>query len=137
SSSSARRGANGRDAMSSATSAAKAVSPIGVDSRGLRILKVLGWIAAGALVLGGLDLLGVDVWGWIAGLRDTIQSVSGWYLIAGAALRTAQTAFISLAWCSSCGPHTRTPTSALPRCSRLTPSGRGSTPSCLRAWGRS
>ena len=63
--------------MSSATSAAKAVSPIGVDSRGLRILKVLGWIAAGALVLGGLDLLGVDVWGWIAGLWDTIQSVSG------------------------------------------------------------
>ena len=84
--------------MSSATSAANAVSPIGVDSRGLRILKVLGWIAAGALVLGGLDLLGVDVWGWIAGLWDTVQSVSGWYLIAGAALRTAQTAFISLAW---------------------------------------
>ena len=84
--------------MSTATSAAKAVSPIGIDSRGLRILKVLGWIAAGALVLGGLDLLGVDVWGWIAGLWDTVQSVSGWYLIAGAALRTAQTAFISLAW---------------------------------------
>jgi uncharacterized membrane protein YbhN (UPF0104 family) len=84
--------------MSSATSAATAVSPIGDDSRGLRILKVLGWIAAGALVLGGLDLLGVDVWGWIAGLWETVQSVSGWYLIAGAALRTAQTAFISLVW---------------------------------------
>jgi uncharacterized membrane protein YbhN (UPF0104 family) len=84
--------------MSGATFAANAVSPVGDDSRGLRILKVLGWIAAVALVLGGLDLLGVDVWGWIAGLWDTVQSVSGWYLIAGAGLRTAQTAFISVAW---------------------------------------
>ena len=84
--------------MTSATSAANAVSPLGDDSLALRILKVLGWIAAGALVLGALDLVGVDVWGWIAGLWDTIQSVSGWYLIAGTALRTAQTAFISLAW---------------------------------------
>jgi uncharacterized membrane protein YbhN (UPF0104 family) len=84
--------------MSSATSAANAVSPIGVESRVIRILKVLGWIAAGALVLGALDLLGVDVWGWLAGLWDTLQSVSGWYLIAAAALRMLQTAFISLAW---------------------------------------
>ena len=37
--------------MSSATSAAKTVSPIGVDSRGLRILRDLGWIADGPLVL--------------------------------------------------------------------------------------
>jgi uncharacterized membrane protein YbhN (UPF0104 family) len=58
----------------------------------------VGWVAAGALVLGVLDLLGVDVWGWVVGLWDTIQSVSAWYVVAGVALRTAQTAFISLAW---------------------------------------
>jgi uncharacterized membrane protein YbhN (UPF0104 family) len=84
--------------MSAVASAANAVSPIGDHSRLRRIAKVVGWIVAAALILAALDVLGVDVWGWIAGLWDTVQSVSGWYLIAGAALRTAQTAFISLAW---------------------------------------
>jgi hypothetical protein len=50
--------------MTSATSLANTVSPIGDDSRVVRILKVLGWIGAGALVLGALDLLDIDVWGW-------------------------------------------------------------------------
>ena len=84
--------------MTKATSVANMVSPIGDESRLLRILKVLGWVTASALVLGALDLFGVDVWGWLAGLWDTIKSVSGWYLIAGALLRTAQTALISIAW---------------------------------------
>src|SRR5262245_1909433 len=84
--------------MSAAASAANAVSPIGDHSRLRRIAKVVGWIAAVALILVALDVLGVDVWGWIVGLWETMKSVSGWYLIAGAALRTTQTAFISLAW---------------------------------------
>ena len=84
--------------MSAVTSAANAASPIGDRSRLLRLAKVVGWIAAGALLLLVLDGFGIDVWGWIVGLWNTVKAVSGWYLIAGAALRTAQTAFISLAW---------------------------------------
>jgi uncharacterized membrane protein YbhN (UPF0104 family) len=75
-----------------------AVNPIGDPSRLKRLAKVVAWIAVATLVFVGLDLAGVDVWGWIVGLWNTAKSVSGWYLIAGAALRTAQTAFISLAW---------------------------------------
>jgi uncharacterized membrane protein YbhN (UPF0104 family) len=75
-----------------------AVNPIGDPSRLKRLAKIVGLIAFVTLVFVGLDVAGVDVWGWIVGLWNTVQSVSGWYLIAGAALRTAQTAFISLAW---------------------------------------
>jgi uncharacterized membrane protein YbhN (UPF0104 family) len=84
--------------MSAVASAANAVSPIGDHSRLRRIAKVFGWIVVATLVFVALDVFGVDVGGWIGGLWDTLQSVSGWYLIAGVALRTAQTAFISLAW---------------------------------------
>lgn len=81
-----------------ARSLTRAVNPVGDRSRLKRLAKIVALTAFAALVFVALDVAGVDVWGWILGLWDTIQSVSGWYLIAGSALRTAQTAFISLAW---------------------------------------
>jgi uncharacterized membrane protein YbhN (UPF0104 family) len=59
---------------------------------------VIAWIAVVTLAFVGLDVAGVDVWGWIVGLWDTIKSVSPGYLVAGAAMRTVQTVFISIAW---------------------------------------
>ncbi len=75
-----------------------AINPIGDESRLRRILKVLGAIALGAVVLGVLQALGVDVGGWFAGLWSTLGSVSPPYLIAAIALQTVSTGFTALAW---------------------------------------
>lgn len=75
-----------------------AVNPIGDHSRLRRLAKIVGLIAFVALVFAVFDAFGVDVMGWLAGLWDTLRAVSGWYLILGVALRSAQTLFNALAW---------------------------------------
>ena len=84
--------------MSAVASAANAVSPIGDHSRLRRIGKVVGWIAAAALVFVLLDVFGVDIGGWIGGLWDTLGSVSIPYLVAAIAVQTVQIAATALAW---------------------------------------
>jgi uncharacterized membrane protein YbhN (UPF0104 family) len=74
------------------------VNPIGDHSRGRRIVKILGSIAAAAAVLAILDAAGVDVWGWLAGLWHSLGSVSLPYLVAAIALQTVGTALTALAW---------------------------------------
>jgi uncharacterized membrane protein YbhN (UPF0104 family) len=74
------------------------VNPIGDESRWRRFAKVVGWIAVAAGVVGVLELLGVDVGGWLAGLWDALQSVDFGYLVAAVALQTAGTALTALAW---------------------------------------
>jgi hypothetical protein len=66
----------------SAAALTNVVNPVGDDSRLRRLVKVAGWIAAAAAVFGLLDLLGVDVGGWVSGLWDTLRSVSVGYLVA-------------------------------------------------------
>jgi hypothetical protein len=75
-----------------------AVNPIGDHSRVRRLAKIGGLIAFVALVFAVFDAFGVDVTRWLAGLWDTLQSVSGWYLILGVILRSAQTLLNALAW---------------------------------------
>ena len=75
-----------------------AINPIGDDSRLRRVGKVLGWIAVGALALAGLQVAGVDVWGWLAGLWHTIGSVSAPYLVVFLGLQAIGSAFYALAW---------------------------------------
>jgi uncharacterized membrane protein YbhN (UPF0104 family) len=84
--------------MAGVTSAANAVSPIGDRSRLLRLAKVVGWIAAGALLLVALDAFGVDVGGWLGGLWDTLGAVAPAYLVAAIAVQTLQIALNALAW---------------------------------------
>ncbi|MDX6411528.1 MAG: glycosyltransferase AglD [Gaiellaceae bacterium] len=74
------------------------VNPIGDDSRVRRLLKVVGWIVVAAAVLALLQLLGVDVGGWIAGLWTTLHSVPTKYLLAAVALQTLQTTLTGSAW---------------------------------------
>ena len=51
--------------MSTAASAVSTVTPFNDHSRNKRLLKILAWIVGIALLLLVLNLLGVDVWGWI------------------------------------------------------------------------
>ena len=75
-----------------------AVNPIGDHSRARRLAKVTGFILVAALILGGLQLAGVDVWGWLAGLWHTLRSVSLPYLLAAIGLQTLQSSLVALGW---------------------------------------
>ena len=56
------------------------------------------WLAVVALLVVLLRLLGVDVWGWITSVWDTLTEISAKYLVAGYALQTVQTTLTALAW---------------------------------------
>jgi uncharacterized membrane protein YbhN (UPF0104 family) len=74
------------------------VLPFRDPSRPRRLVKVGAWLAGTALVLLALDVLGVDVRGWISDLWDALNDISLEYLLAGWAVQTVQTTFTALAW---------------------------------------
>ncbi len=63
-----------------------------------RVLRIGSWIAAVALVIFVLNLIGVPVSDWIRDLFRKIADVPPWAIAAGVALQTAQIAFAALAW---------------------------------------
>jgi uncharacterized membrane protein YbhN (UPF0104 family) len=75
-----------------------AVLPFRDPSRSSRLLKVLGWLAAIAITIFVLNLLGVDVSGWLSDLWDALSSISIQYLIAGWMFQTVQTTLTALGW---------------------------------------
>jgi uncharacterized membrane protein YbhN (UPF0104 family) len=76
----------------------RAILPFGDPSRKSRLGKVVAWLAGIALALLVLNLLGVDVAGWLSELWDALSAVEIQYLIAGWALQTVQTTMTALAW---------------------------------------
>jgi len=74
------------------------VNPLTDPHRGRRFAKIFGWIAAIALLLLVLHLLGVDVRGWLSDTWDQIAAVPLAYLFAGIALQVAQTTFNGVAY---------------------------------------
>jgi uncharacterized membrane protein YbhN (UPF0104 family) len=72
--------------------------PFGDPSRGRRLVKVLGWLAGVAIVVGVLELLGVDVAGWFSSVWDALTGIGFGYLVAGWTLQTAQTTLTALGW---------------------------------------
>lgn len=78
--------------------AVEGVNPIGDPSRLRRLTKILGWIAVLAGVLVVMNLLGVDVAGWLSDLWDVINDVSAARIVAALVLQTIQTTLTALAW---------------------------------------
>ena len=78
--------------------AVDAVSPLRDPSRKRRLVKVAAWIAGIALLVIVLNLLGVDVRGWLTHLWDQLKGIPIGYLIAGVALQVAQTTFNGVAY---------------------------------------
>ena len=72
--------------------------PFGDHSRPRRLAKVLAWLAGIALALVILDLLGVDVRGWLSDLWDALSGVGLGYLLAGWTLQTVQTTLTAVGW---------------------------------------
>ena len=63
-----------------------------------RILRVAGWVVGTLVVLGALELAGIDVVGWFADLWDAVTEISLGYVILGCLLQGTQTALTALGW---------------------------------------
>jgi uncharacterized membrane protein YbhN (UPF0104 family) len=73
--------------------------PFGDTSRRRRLVKVVAWFAGTALVILALELVGVDVAGWISSMWDALTGIGFGYLVAGWTLQTLQTTLTALGWC--------------------------------------
>jgi hypothetical protein len=59
---------------------------------------VLAWLGGIALVVCALELVGVDVLGWLSSLWDALGGLGLGYLLAGWTLQTVQTTMTALGW---------------------------------------
>ncbi len=75
-----------------------AVSPFHDPSRPRRLLKVGGWLVGAVLVVVVLNLLGIDVVGWLSDLWDQIKDVPPGYIVAALAFQSGQTFFAGLSY---------------------------------------
>jgi uncharacterized membrane protein YbhN (UPF0104 family) len=80
------------------SSTVAAVTPFEDHSRRRRFVKIGAWFLAIAIVFGILQLLGVDVRGWLDEFWDSLTSISAKYVVAGCALQTVQTTLIAFGW---------------------------------------
>jgi len=79
-------------------SAAGVETRLGGKSRGRRFAEIGAWLVGLAVVLGILELLGVDVIGWFEQLWDQIKAVPVQYVVAGVFFQSLQTTFAGLSY---------------------------------------
>jgi uncharacterized membrane protein YbhN (UPF0104 family) len=72
--------------------------PFNDPSRRHRLVKVGTWLLGALVVVVLLNLLGVDVIGWIQDLWDQIKAVPVGYIIGALVFQTGQTVFAALAY---------------------------------------
>ena len=63
-----------------------------------RAVRIVIWVGGVALLIWGLDLLGVPVSDWIHELFKKIREVPAWAVVAGVVLQSLQTSLAALAW---------------------------------------
>ena len=68
------------------------------ESRPRRLAKVAAWLVGTVVVIAILQLLGVDVTGWLSDLWDQIKAIPAGYLIAGIIFQTGQTVLTGLSY---------------------------------------
>jgi uncharacterized membrane protein YbhN (UPF0104 family) len=81
-----------------ASAAPSAALPFNDPSRRSRLLKVAVWLIGLAVAIVLLNLLGVDVIGWIKNLWDQIKAVPVGYIIAGLTFQTGQTVLAGVSY---------------------------------------
>ena len=69
------------------------VLPFGDPSRKRRLVKVVVWLVGIALVVVLLNLLGIDILGWLQDLWDQIKDVPPGYIVSALLFQTGQTVF--------------------------------------------
>jgi uncharacterized membrane protein YbhN (UPF0104 family) len=67
-------------------------------SRPRRMLKIVSWVLGLVVLLAILHLLGVDVWGWLTQLWDTVTEISFVYIVLGCVFQGLQTVLTALGW---------------------------------------
>ena len=77
---------------------ASAVLPFRDRSRRRRLVKVVTWLVGIALTVFVLDLLGVDVRGWLSELWDQIQDIPTGYIVAALIFQSGQTLLAGLSY---------------------------------------
>ena len=80
------------------TADSSGVLPFRDPSRRSRLVKVGGWIVGVAVAVALLELLGVDVLGWLSDLWDQIRDVPAGYIVAALVFQTAQTLLAGLSY---------------------------------------
>jgi uncharacterized membrane protein YbhN (UPF0104 family) len=68
------------------------------ESKRRRVVRIVAWIVALAVVLALCRLAGVDVWGWLTQLWDTVTEISFGYVVLGCLFQGLQTVFTALGW---------------------------------------
>jgi uncharacterized membrane protein YbhN (UPF0104 family) len=74
------------------------ILPFRDPSRPRRLGKVAGWLIGTVLLVLVLNVLGVDVGGWLSSVWDALTEISLGYLLAGWAVQLVQTTLTALAW---------------------------------------
>jgi uncharacterized membrane protein YbhN (UPF0104 family) len=82
--------------MSEAAAVPNPVPPL--ESKRKRTAKIVSWIVGLVVLLAILHLIGVDVWGWLESLWDTVTEISVGYIILGCLFQGAQTCLTALGW---------------------------------------
>jgi uncharacterized membrane protein YbhN (UPF0104 family) len=75
-----------------------AVTPFSDTSRRRRLVKVGAWLGGVVVLLLVLQLLGIDVRGWLSDLWDEISSVPTGYIVAGLVFQSGQTFLAGLSY---------------------------------------
>ena len=75
-----------------------AVLPFHDRSRKRRLVKVVSWLLGTALALIVLNLLGIDVRGWLSELWDQIQAIPVGYIVAALIFQSGQTLLAGLSY---------------------------------------
>ena len=74
------------------------VVPFNDPSRRRRLVKVAGWLVGIALLVVVLNLLGVDVVGWLQDLWQQIKDVPAGYIVAALVFQTGQTVLAGVSY---------------------------------------
>jgi len=84
--------------MSEAVVHPSSVVPFHDPSRRRRLVKIGGWLVGTLVVVVLLDLIGVDVIGWLRDLWEQIKDVPAGYIVAALAFQTGQTLLAGLSY---------------------------------------
>jgi glycosyltransferase 2 family protein len=72
--------------------------PVEADPTKRKTLRIAAWIVGTLIVLGALQLAGIDVVGWFEELWDTLSEISIGYIILGCFFQGLQTVLTALGW---------------------------------------
>jgi uncharacterized membrane protein YbhN (UPF0104 family) len=83
--------------VSEATAAVSTVGPE-LPSKRRRVVRIASWILGLVVLLALLHAAGVDVWGWLTQLWDTVTEISFAYILLGCIFQALQTILTALGW---------------------------------------